>query len=348
MSLPGSSPADPARKGFTLVELLVVIAIIGVLVALLLPAIQAAREAARRMSCGNNLRQLALGMQNYESTHGELPPSVAIGNNQYRWSALSRALPYLEETNLADQIDFTADYHNVYLNGLLLKSQRIDTLICPSEARDEPRLDGDGNPRDYITNYGVNNGVWMVYDPKTQTGGSGAFFPNAGLSTRSFSDGLSNTLMLAEVKGWQPYFRDGKQGGPIPPTDPSEICSLAGSFKPDTGHTEWIDGRTHQAGFTATFTPNAQVVCEVNGDRFDVDFNSYRVRGWDPANPSGWRNETDVTYAAVTSRSYHSGNSVNVAMMDGSVQTVTGDIDLLIWRASATRDGEEVVSLTSE
>lgn len=348
MSLPVSLRPAPARRGFTLVELLVVIAIIGVLVALLLPAIQAAREAARRMTCTNNQRQLALGMQNYESTHGELPPSLAMGKNQYRWSALARVLPYLEQTNLADQIDFDADYHDVYLNGLLLKSQRIETLICPSEPRDEPRLDGNGNPRDYITNYGVNCGVWKVYDPKTQTGGSGAFFPNAGLSTRSFSDGLSNTLMLAEVKGWQPYYRDGKQGGPMPPADPSEICSLAGSFKSNSGHTEWIDGRTHQAGFTATFAPNTQVVCEASGERYDVDFNSYRVRGWDPADPNGWRNETDVTYAAVTSRSYHSGNSVNVAMMDGSVQTVTGDIDLAVWRASATRDGEEVVSLTNQ
>ncbi|MDC0937004.1 DUF1559 domain-containing protein [Pirellulales bacterium] len=334
--------------GFTLVELLVVIAIIGVLVALLLPAIQAAREAARRMSCGNNIRQLALAMQNHESIRGQFPPSIAMGKGQYRWSALSRALPYVEQGNLAAGIDFTQDYHDVTLNGLLLKSQRVETLICPSEQRDEPRVTDDGTPRDYITNYGVNCGVWKVYDPRDQSGGSGAFFPNAGLSTRSFADGLSNTLMLAEVKGWQPYVRDGATGTPQIPNDPSEICSLAGSFRKDTGHTEWIDGRTHQAGFTATFTPNTQVLCVNDGNPLDVDFTSYRVRGWDPSDPNAWRKETNVTYAAVTSRSYHNGDLVNVAMMDGSVRAITSSIDLLAWRAAATRDGEEVATIHNE
>jgi len=323
--------------------LLVVIAIIGVLVALLLPAVQAAREAARRISCTNNVRQVGLAMHNYESANKKFPPSLFIGKNQYRWSAQARILPYIEQSNLDAGFSFRQDYHDVYLNGELLKSQRVATFICPDEARDEHRTESDGTPRDYLLNYAVNNGVWMVYDPNTRTGGSGAFFPNAGLGTRSFPDGLSNTLMLAEVKGWTPYLRD-VGGSPALPTEPSTVSGLGGSFKTDSGHTEWIDGRVHQSGFTATFTPNTPVPHVVDGETYDIDFNSHRVSGWDPANPNVPIPTGDTTYAAVTARSYHTGNLVNVAKMDGSVDSVTGDTDLAVWRSLATRDGGEIPS----
>ena len=346
-----------ARRGFTLVELLVVIAIIGVLIALLLPAVQAAREAARRMSCSNNLRQLGIAMHNYESANKKFPPQLFLGEGQYRWSALSRSLPYLEQTGLAARVDFKVNYHNIDINGNIyptkaaleatgipyLKSARIPMLICPSEVRDEPRLHSSGQERDYITNYGVNCGVWKVYDPNDGTGGQGAFYPNEGTAIREVTDGMSNTLMLAEVKGWTPYFRDGKGNPPIE-NDPNNISTLGGNFRSGTGHTEWMDGRTHQSGFTATFPPNTKVPYVKDGETYDVDWNSYRVRGWDPEDPTAYENETDVTYAAVTSRSYHSGDVVNVAKMDGSVTTITSNIDLFVWRSMATRDGQEVVS----
>ncbi|QDS98125.1 DUF1559 family PulG-like putative transporter [Adhaeretor mobilis] len=336
------------HSAFTLVELLVVIAIIGVLVGLLLPAVQAAREAARRMSCSNNIRQLALAMHNYESANGKFPPSLFIGKNQYRWSALARVMPYMEQGNFASSADFNQDYHDVFLDGVLLKSKRMDMLVCSSEEKDEQRFASDGSPSDYLTNYSVNCGVWKVWDPASREGGDGAFFPNSGTSARMVSDGMSNTLMLAEVKGWTPYLRDGKGADATVPSDPASISGLGGDFKTNSGHTEWIDGRAHQSGFTATFPPNTTVLHEKDGVQYDVDFTSWRVRGWDPADPAAFLAETDVTYAAVTSRSYHSGNSVNVAMMDGSVKSVNGDIDLLVWRASATRDGGEVTTLDND
>ena len=253
-------------------------------------------------------------------------------------------MPYVEQNGIADNIDFNQDYHNVFLNGLLLKALRVPTFICPDEIRDEQRVDGaTGEPTDYLQNYAVNCGLWKVYDPRDQSGGEGAFFPNAGLGTNSFGDGLSNTLMLSEVRGWQPYYRDGRQGTDAIASTTDAICALGGNFKADSGHTEWIDGRVHQSGFTATFPPNTQVVCENGGTSYDVDWNNHRTNGWDPANPAAFLAETQVTYAAITSRSYHGGNLVNSARMDGSVDTFTGDVDVFVWRALATRDGGETL-----
>ena len=333
LSLNTPSPSSTQNRAFTLVELLVVIAIIGVLVALLLPAVQAAREAARRMSCTNNIRQLALAMHNYESANKKFPPQIMLGKNQAIWSPQARILPYIEQGNLFASIDFKQDYGSILLNGQRLASLRVPALLCPSEMRDEMRLK-NGDPYHYPLNYGVNCGVWKVFDPTDQSGGSGAFFPNSGLGTRNFGDGLSNTLMLAEVKGWTPYYRDGKSGTATPANDPDEICSLKGNFKTESGHTEWVDGRTHQAGFTATFTPNTKVLCTEDNQPQDVDWNNSRIG----------KSDTDVTYAAVTSRSYHSGNVVNIARMDGSADTIHSDIDLTLWQAMATRDGGEILT----
>ena len=183
-NLPTSS-----RTGFTLVELLVVIAIIGILVALLLPAVQAAREAARRSECSNKLRQNALAMHNFQTATGKFPPSIRKKKgNDYRWSPQARVLPYVEEFGLADAIDFEEDYHDIYWPGTnnLLKSTRVGTLICPSEQQDIARLDSNGNPRDYPLNYAFNGGVWKIYDPKDGSDGGGAFVPGPGLSPARF------------------------------------------------------------------------------------------------------------------------------------------------------------------
>lgn len=327
------------HKAFTLVELLVVIAIIGVLVALLLPAVQAAREAARRSSCTNNLKQIALGMHNFENSIKSYPASInwKPGIQSGNWSLQARILPHLEQAQIEEAVDYQEPYGNVRIgagvDAPLISSLRIPMYLCPSEERDEIRESG-GVPTYYPLNYGFNNGIWFVYQPTGNgqgRGGPGMFFPNSNIRPAQVTDGLSNTLMVAEVKAYTPYFRDGGSAPTIPPTDPSAICSLGGDFKTSSGHTEWVDGRVHQAGFTTTFTPNTDVLCAQGPQEYDVDWTSDREG----------QLQDSATYSAVTSRSYHSG-VVNVALMDGSVQSVTDGVERSIWQSMSTRNGGEV------
>src|SRR5438876_1373568 len=116
------------RRGFTLVELLVVIAIIGVLVALLLPAVQAAREAARRAQCSNNLKQLSLALLNYETVHNTLPPA-GIDSNQMSWAVL--LLPYFEQQALYDQFNFNKGSWQAFNRTTLVQGIRLKAIICP-------------------------------------------------------------------------------------------------------------------------------------------------------------------------------------------------------------------------
>lgn len=330
--------ARPAA--FTLVELLVVIAIIGILIGLLLPAVQAAREAARRMSCTNNMKQIILAVYNYESATKRIPPAwtrpAGTGDG---WSAQARILPYIENIALASAIDFAGGYGQaeITVDGKRVKvsSFRVPVYLCPSDVLDEGRRDGDGNPYHYPLSYGYNAGPWLVFNPNKNRPGPGTFQAGRVSRFRDVLDGLSNTLGFGEVKAWTPYFRDAEIAGTIAtPREPAEICALAGSFKPDTGHTEWVDGRVHQSGFTTTFSPNRKVICEISGRSFDLDFTNIREG----------KNTTALTQAAVTSRSYHQGG-VNVTLMDGSVRFITDSIDLDLWRNLSTRAGGEYVKV---
>jgi len=232
---------------------------------------------------------------------------------------------------LQDLIDWNLSYA---VQPLVTKT-RVDAYLCPSEVKDYPRP--DGAITHYPLNYGVNVGTWFVFDPNTQQWGDGLTGPNAITSMASLIDGTSNTLAFAEVKAWNPYLRDGGNpsaaGTPIP-ANPAAVVAYGGSFKADSGHTEWVDGRAHQTCVTGTFPPNTFVPFTSGGTVYDVDFNSSREG----------KTTDQITYAVVTSRSYHSGG-VNAALADGSVRFVAETIDVLTWRGLATRHGGEVVTL---
>lgn len=321
-------------------ELLVVIAIIGVLIALLLPAVQATREAARRSSCMNNLRQVGLAMHNFMDANKRLP---ANGNYVWNgaavtttnaWSAMSRILPFVEQQNLFQGINFAVGYNT----QIGISSKRVSTYMCPSEIKDIGNgTDPTYGNKHWPINYVVNIGTWAVLTSKSagMLTGDGAFGPNKGRQSNEFTDGMSKTLACAEVKAFTNRVPGAANTAtfPTPPPPPTDISTLSlGTFNPNSHtHVEWVDGKVHETGFTTVFTPNTQVTYSASGQPYDVDV------------VLATESNVGDTYAAVTSRSYHS-SGVNALLMDGSVTFINDSIALVTWRALGTRNGGEITS----
>ena len=204
--------------GFTLVELLVVIAIIGILIAMLLPAVQAAREAARRMQCMNNLKQLGLAVQNYESSHQSFPPGAISVGNRFSWAA--HIMEYIEAGTLSSTLKFDQIYQSRHNKNIA--TQAPDTFYCPSQSEtisvlnkvfgypDELAL-GDKDTKT-IHYYGVagpkstNPSVLAAYqwdwEATPYCGGysrSGILHVDSKTRPRDITDGLSNTYLLGEI-----------------------------------------------------------------------------------------------------------------------------------------------------
>jgi prepilin-type N-terminal cleavage/methylation domain-containing protein/prepilin-type processing-associated H-X9-DG protein len=306
------------RIGFTLVELLVVIAIIGVLVALLLPAVQMAREAARRSSCQNNVKQQTLALHSYHDAHGRLPSlyngdrepfaGFLLGLTSHSWRTV--VLPHMEEQAVYDRISF-AEYATHEVNQSAITNE-IDVFNCPSTPRSSFVARGlwvgrgkleekySAAVADYSSTDGVNDPqrIHITCIP----GGWGEVIGDKPLEIGfgKFVDGLSHTLMLAERAGLPDLYADG--GAVFTPHDPPRFRTWGNVGMWALSAEYLMNHITPDAGYPL-----------VNYDNFKGFY------------------------------SFHSGG-IHVAFADGSVQFLNESIETKTLIALVTRDGGEIVN----
>jgi len=331
------------RRGFTLIELLVVIAIIAVLIALLLPAVQAAREAARRAQCVNNLKQIGLGMMNYESTHGSFAPGEK-GCCWGTWCVF--LLPFIEQTalynawNSAGSNVPSGGNYDGYLRyvgaaNTTVTYSLISGYTCPSDPNGGATNAGTIRYHNYAVNYGntdqAQNSAYPVPSPVNpsliatflgapftdigspaadDTGYATGFTTGGTTKIAQITDGLSNTLMASEL-------------------------IIAGPPNDLRGYTWWGPSTS----FNAIIPPNSTYP-DAMGNGGCSALSPPCTTGT-PNNPTSGQPET---YLAA--RSKHSGG-VNAAMCDGSVRFFKNSINIVTWMAVSSTRGGEVISADS-
>jgi prepilin-type N-terminal cleavage/methylation domain-containing protein/prepilin-type processing-associated H-X9-DG protein len=337
---------QPRGRGFTLIELLVVVSIIGLLTALLLPAVQSARESARRLQCTSHLTQIGLALHNYLTQQNVFPgidlrtraaPGRAISYSTYLYSPIARMLPQLDQVPLFNAINFLLPpVEGAALNQTAMTAS-IGSVLCPSDR--QPSVAGYGR-----VNYRFDIGptpLWAPgsYYPLSQ---SGPFTVHVAYPPAAFLDGLSTTVGASErlegdwTKGPFKLGGDNIYLSTAPPPGISHslwdadeavrFCLGLSSSVPQEsrGGESWLLSGLHFTNYNHCASPNMRVPdCALNTDHVGTL--------WDRTNEQG-------TFKA---SSYHPGG-VNAMLMDGSVRFFTDGVDLRVWRALATRAGGEV------
>ncbi|QDU30191.1 putative major pilin subunit [Anatilimnocola aggregata] len=319
------------RRGFTLVELLVVIAIIGVLVALLLPAVQAAREAARRMQCGNNIKQLLLGVQNYHDTFMSCPYGArSRGTNGWGPSWLFAITPFCEQKALYDRIiplEATHQYNAATLR-VPAHNAKIKYMLCPSSPLPETQA---FTATTVLTapSYGGIAGATADGTNLVETrlssggmGGSGMLVPNESLTFAACQDGTSNCIVVGEVSDW--YYAPGQTPARQDAGLSRDMGWVAGT------NTNVVCSGTSQALTNANVANLVTIAYRIGmNDRTGADTN------WASGNINIRGTQTPLL-------SGHPAGCVT-GFLDGHVQLLTAQIPVLTLKRLAVRDDGNVV-----
>jgi len=313
------------RQGFTLVELLVVIAIIGVMVGLLLPAVQAAREAARRMQCGNNLKQLTLAMHNYESSYKTLPPSrITTGESRHSWSSFM--LPFIEQGSVYDIYNFNVRWFRP--ENYPATSTTVSSFICPStpSTRMIPNATaqaahvvvppGGFGPSDYSSTNEIRRSFFeangLPFPPGILRGSPGAMDRNRPTRFADILDGLSNTMMFAERCGRPEIYVARKRPTGVVVVDGwgwADYDNTSGSVNGASLDGTLLNSTASSAPFATTINGPCAVNCTNNSEYY----------------------------------SFHPGG-INMSLVDGSVRFLSDSVSAQILGAVVTRAGGEVIN----